>query len=83
MCLAIPGKIDRIDGTDALTRMASVRFLGVSRPISLAMVPEATVGDFVLAHAGIAIAVIDEQQANDTLRELDAMDQAVQAGGDQ
>lgn len=83
MCLAIPGRIDAVDGVDALTRMATVSFLGVSRPISLAMVPEAVVGDYVLAHAGIAIAVIDEQQASDTLRELNALDQSMQNRGGQ
>ncbi len=66
MCLAVPGKILSISGDDA-TRMGAVSFGGVSKEASLAFVPEAKVGDYVLVHAGFAISVVDEAEAAQTL----------------
>jgi hydrogenase expression/formation protein HypC len=48
MCLAIPGKIEAVDGADALTRTGKVNFGGVVKDVSLACVPEAGVGDYVI-----------------------------------
>ena len=53
MCLAIPGQIQDIQGEDLL-RSATVDFGGVSRSVSLACVPEAVEGDWVLVHVGMA-----------------------------
>jgi hydrogenase expression/formation protein HypC len=50
--------------------MSSVDIMGVSRNVSLDLVPEANVGDFVLVHAGFALQVIDEETANETLELL-------------
>ena len=66
MCLAIPARVVTIEAN----RMSSVDIMGVSRKISLDLVPEAEVGDFVLVHAGFALQVIDEATANDTLELL-------------
>lgn len=75
MCLAVPGKVvDWIDRESPLA-MALVEFEGVRRPISLACVPDTEVGEYVLAHAGIAISRIDAEEAArvfDALQELDA-----------
>ncbi len=62
MCLAVPGKIESITGND-IERMARVNFSGVIREISLAYVPEAEIGDYVLVHVGFAISKIDEEEA--------------------
>lgn len=62
MCLAIPGKILSETG-DGLTRAARVDFAGVIREVSLAYVPEAKVGDYVIVHVGMAISVIDQDEA--------------------
>ena len=73
MCLAIPGRITSICDPDPLTRTGKVRFGGICKDINLALVPEALEGDFVLVHAGFAIARIDEHEAARTfelLREL-------------
>ncbi|WP_018936488.1 HypC/HybG/HupF family hydrogenase formation chaperone [Thioalkalivibrio sp. ALJ24] len=70
MCLAIPGLIDSVEGDDPLFRQAQVRFGGVARTVSLACTPEAGPGDYVLVHAGIAIATIDEAAAERTLAAL-------------
>lgn len=66
MCLAIPARVSTIDAQ----RMASVDIMGVSRKVSLDLVPEADIGDFVLVHAGFALQVIDEETANETLELL-------------
>ncbi|HSK47259.1 MAG TPA: HypC/HybG/HupF family hydrogenase formation chaperone [Coriobacteriia bacterium] len=63
MCLAIPARIVTIEEH----RMSSVDIMGVSRKVSLDLVPEAVVGDFVLVHAGFALQVIDEETATETL----------------
>jgi hydrogenase expression/formation protein HypC len=75
MCLAIPGRILEITGDDDLSRAGRIDFGGVIREASLAAVPEARVGDFVIVHAGVALSVLDEEEARlvfETLRELDA-----------
>ncbi len=66
MCLAIPARVVSMkDG-----RMASVDIMGVTRKVSLDLVPEATEGDFVLVHAGFALQVVDEEYANETIELL-------------
>jgi hydrogenase expression/formation protein HypC len=51
-----------------------VEFAGVHRQVSLACVPEAKKGDYVLVHAGIAISRIDADEAAKVLATLDALD---------
>lgn len=63
MCLAIPTRIVGIDG-----QMALVELGGVERQISLALTPEAEVGNYVIVHTGFALSVLDEQEAQETLR---------------
>lgn len=73
MCLAVPGSIESINTTDALLRMGRVKFGGIYKDVSLAYVPEAVVGDFVIVHVGFAISRIDPDEAERTfevLREL-------------
>ncbi len=69
MCLAVPGKIESVTGAD-FGRMARVNFSGVIREISLAYVPEAEVGDYVLVHVGFAISRIDEAEAKQVFEYL-------------
>jgi hydrogenase expression/formation protein HypC len=68
MCLAIPTLIKSIEGTTARAEIG-----GVERTISLALTPEARVGDYVLVHTGFAISVIDEEEAQETLRLLEEL----------
>jgi hydrogenase expression/formation protein HypC len=65
MCLAIPGKIQAIDQNDLRTGIVS--FAGVTKEVCLALVPEASVGDYVIVHVGFAISQIDEQAAKESL----------------
>jgi hydrogenase expression/formation protein HypC len=48
-------------------RTAIVSFAGVTKSVSLAMVPEAQVGDYVIVHVGFAISRLDEEAARRTL----------------
>jgi len=76
MCLAVPGKIVTIDGTDPLMRTGRVSFGGIIKEVSLAYVPEANVGDYVIVHVGFALSRVDEAEANrvfDYLRQMDEL----------
>ncbi len=63
MCLAVPTLIKKVDGKEA-----DVEIGGISRRISLWLTPEAKVGDYVLLHTGYAISIIDQKEAEETLR---------------
>lgn len=63
MCVAIPAKIISIDGL-----VAEVEVGGVSRQVSLQLTPAAKKGDYVLVHAGFAINIVDEIEAQETLK---------------
>jgi hydrogenase expression/formation protein HypC len=67
MCLAVPGKVLSVSGDDPLLRMARVSFGGVVKDVSLAYVPEADVGDYVIVHVGFALNKVDEAEAMETL----------------
>ncbi len=73
MCLGIPGKVLSILEEDALSRPAKVNFGGVTKEISLAFVPEAQCGDYVIVHAGFALSVLNEEEARETLKYLQQM----------
>lgn len=70
MCLGAPGKIISVSGADPLERVGRVSFGGVIKEVSLAYVPEAGVGDYVIVHAGFAISKIDEQEAEEVFNYL-------------
>ena len=64
MCLAIPGKLTTItDQLDETFRFGKVSFGGIMKEVNLSMVPEAQAGDYVLVHVGVAISVVDEDEA--------------------
>ncbi len=62
MCLAVPGKIEKIDGQTAVVDVEGNRISAMT-----ALVPEAEVGDWVLVHAGLAVTVMSEEEAQETL----------------
>ncbi|HYX67881.1 MAG TPA: HypC/HybG/HupF family hydrogenase formation chaperone [Terriglobales bacterium] len=72
MCLAVPGKITSVSGESEFRR-GTVSFGGIVKEVSLAYVPEARLGDYVLVHAGFAISVVDEVEAARTLDYLRQM----------
>ena len=69
MCLAIPGKVEEIT-TDGLIRVGRVNFGGVVKSVCLDYVPEVEVGDYTIVHVGFAISKIDEETAEQTLRDF-------------
>ena len=79
MCLAVPGQILSIsdpspEQPDSLYRMGKIRFGGITKEVSLAYVPEATVGDYVIVHVGFALSIVDEAEAQQTLQELNQLE---------
>lgn len=68
MCLAVPVQVVSIEGNDA-----EVELGGVRRRVSIMLTPEAKVGDYVLLHTGYAINVVDEAEAQETLKILGEM----------
>jgi len=77
MCLSIPGKLIEITSQlDEVFRVGKVSFDGIIKEVSLTLVPEANVGDYVLVHVGAAISTIDEEEAIktfDLLKQLDEL----------
>lgn len=65
MCLAIPSKITEINDN-----MGVIDVVGVQREVSLLLVENPQVGDWVIVHAGFAIQIIDEATAQESLRYL-------------
>lgn len=72
MCLAIPGKVIEITQQHGQP-VGRVDFDGTTLDIALAYVPEAQLGDYVIAHAGVAIQILDESAAAESLRLFDAL----------
>ena len=75
MCLAVPGKIIEITSVKEAAPSAAgplgiVDFQGSRVEASLAMTPNAGVGDWVLVHAGFAIAQLDDQEARETFESI-------------
>lgn len=76
MCLSIPGKLVEITNElDETFRTGKVSFDGIIKEVSLTLVPEANVGDFVLVHVGAAISTIDEDEAKKTFELLKQLDE--------
>ena len=68
MCLAVPVQVVSVKGNEA-----EVEIGGVKRRVSIALTPEAKIGDYVLLHTGYAINVIDEAEAQETLKIFEEM----------
>jgi len=66
MCLAIPGQVLSVQG-DELERVGKVQFAGIEKEVNLSFVPEASVGDYVLVHVGVALSRIEEAEAQRVL----------------
>ena len=74
MCLAIPGKIVSVSGADPLERTGKIDYGGILKTASLAYVPEAVVGDYVIVHVGFAISRVDESEAQKVFEYLRQME---------
>lgn len=70
MCLAFPGKVEKVEGG-----IATVDFGGIKREVSLELLSDITVGKYVLVHAGYAIQTLNEERALESLRLLKEMEE--------
>jgi hydrogenase expression/formation protein HypC len=73
MCLGVPGKIEEIY-QDGILKMGKVSFDGVSMNVCLETTPEAQVGDYAIVHAGFALSLLNEMEAQETLQMLKEME---------
>ena len=62
MCVAVPAKIISIDETNAV-----IDSMGVIKNIDISLIPDVKIGDFVIVHAGFAIQIIDNEEAQKIL----------------
>ena len=84
MCLAVPGKIIEINQTPGAL-MGKVDFGGVIREVCLEAVPSAQLDNYVIVHAGFALSILSEEEAQETLdalRELGDIEAELAAGDD-
>jgi hydrogenase expression/formation protein HypC len=68
MCLSIPGEIKKIDN-----EMAEVSIGGTLLKVGLQLIDDPKVGDYVLVHSGIALQKIDEEEAKETIRIIESL----------
>jgi hydrogenase expression/formation protein HypC len=70
MCLGVPGKVVEWIDQDPIFGRAIIEFGSVRRECQMACTPDAKIGEYVIVHAGIAIAIIDAKEAERTLQDL-------------
>ncbi|NUM54562.1 MAG: HypC/HybG/HupF family hydrogenase formation chaperone [Candidatus Hydrogenedentes bacterium] len=81
MCLAVPGEILSIDEGDPILRKARVSFGGMVKEVSLALLPEASEGQYVLVHAGVGISIVNDAEAERIFDYLDQLGELEESGG--
>jgi len=73
MCLAVPLKLVSVNGADAVGEVG-----GIQREVSIMMTPDVKVGDYVIVHAGFAIQVLDQKEAEENLELLRQIGEAAE-----
>jgi hydrogenase expression/formation protein HypC len=73
MCLAVPLKLVSVNGADAVGEVG-----GIQREVSVMMTPDVKVGDYVIVHAGFAIQVLDQKEAEENLELLRQIGEAAE-----
>ena len=73
MCLGVPGKLLQWLDREPVFGRGLVEFGGIQRECQMACVPEAQPGDYVVVHAGLAICLINEAEAKQTLLDLEML----------
>ena len=74
MCLAYPAKVVEIKDS-----LATVELEGVRRRVSLMLLPETKLGDYVLVHAGFAMQTVDRKTVEEMMSAFDEIDQQLRA----
>lgn len=70
MCLAVPGRVIRIERNAQGMSMGAVSFGGVTKEVCLAYTPDVKVGDYVIVHVGFAISKVGEDEAQEVFKAL-------------
>ncbi len=74
MCLALPGKLIEIKRNSEGSIDGVVDYTGLKKTVNLGFVPEANLNQYVLVHAGFAISVLDEDEAQASLAAFKELD---------
>jgi len=80
MCLAIPGKVIEIYEENGL-KMGKLDYAGTVNVACLEYVPEIKIGQYAMVHAGFAISIVDEEEAQRTYAVWDELVQAAAEEG--
>lgn len=70
MCLAIPGKVQKIIEEKSSPRMVEVNFDGVVKQVCIDFIPDIKVGEYVMVHVGFALNKVDEKEALNQLKAI-------------
>jgi hydrogenase expression/formation protein HypC len=81
MCLAIPGKVLRVEENALGMTMGAVSFAGITKEVCLAYVPEVKPGEYVMVHVGFAISRVSEEEAQEVFRILREMGELAELDG--
>ncbi|AJE39343.1 HypC/HybG/HupF family hydrogenase formation chaperone [Streptomyces nodosus] len=81
MCLAVPGRVVKIEERDG-TRMADVDFGGVVKEVCLEYLPDLQVGEYAVVHVGFALQRLDEESARQTLELFESLGMLQEEFGD-
>ena len=68
MCLAVPMRVEKVEGSNAVVELG-----GVKKGINLGLLDNVRIGEYVIVHAGFAIQRIDEKEAKETIEILKEM----------
>lgn len=70
MCIGLPGRIVALSGSD-LDRSAQVDFGSQVRLVSIITLPDAAVGEWIVAHSGFAVRRLTDAEATDAVHHFD------------
>jgi len=77
MCLAIPGKVEKIIEEKSSPRMAEVNFDGVIRQVCIDFIPDIKVGEYVMVHVGYALNKVNEKEAKEQLKAISEVEEII------
>lgn len=73
MCLGLPLKIISINGKEAVGEMN-----GIKRKIRIDLIKDLSIDEYVMVHAGFAIEKIDKEQAEETMKIVNELEQVLE-----
>ena len=69
MCLAIPMKVEKVEGEIAIVSVGSVK-----KEVNISFIENVKKGDYLIVHAGFAISKLDKKEAEETLKIFEEME---------